>query len=25
LNTGSPIGQNNYSNYYKQTGTSILA
>ena len=25
LNTGSPIGQNNYSNFYKQTGTSILA
>jgi len=25
LNTGSPIGQNNYSNYYKTTGTSILA
>ena len=25
MNTGSPIGQNNYSNYYKQTGTSILA
>jgi len=25
LNTGSPIGQNNYSNYYKTTGNSILA
>jgi TonB-linked SusC/RagA family outer membrane protein len=25
LNTGSPIGQNNYSNYYLQTGNSILA
>jgi TonB-linked SusC/RagA family outer membrane protein len=25
LNTGSPIGQSNYSNYYKTTGTSILA
>jgi TonB-linked SusC/RagA family outer membrane protein len=24
LNTGSPIGQNNYSNYYKTTGNSIL-
>jgi len=25
LNTGSPIGQNNYSNLYKITGTAILA
>jgi len=25
LNTGSPIGQSNYSNYYNQTGNSILA
>jgi len=25
LNTGSPIGQNNYSDYYKTTGNSILA
>ena len=25
LNTGSPTGQNNYSNYYLQTGNSILA
>jgi len=25
LNTGSPIGQNNYSNFYKTTGNSILA
>jgi TonB-linked SusC/RagA family outer membrane protein len=24
LNTGNPIGQNNYSNYYLQTGNSIL-
>ncbi len=24
LNTGSPIGQSNYSNYYLQTGNSIL-
>ncbi len=25
LNTGSPTGQNNYSNYYLQTGNSVLA